>query len=83
MAPNHALMLARAAAKRWEGYVQAGLLSLEIGKSGTATLFEEAEGNTGHDAFASRDRVPRGPRTCAGTESPCARTGRSHGRPSG
>ena len=30
MAPNHALMLARAAAKRWEGYVQAGLLSREI-----------------------------------------------------
>ena len=32
---------------------------------------------------ASRQRTPRGRRTCACTESSCARTGRSHDRPSG
>jgi hypothetical protein len=31
---------------------------------------------------ASRWLAPRGRRTWARTESPCARTGRSHGRPS-
>jgi len=31
--------------------------------------------------FASRRRASRGPRTCACVESPCARTGRSHGHP--
>ena len=37
MAPNHASMLVRAAAKRWEGYVQAGLLSREIREFGVPT----------------------------------------------
>src|SRR5271166_3400615 len=37
MAPNHASMLVRVAAKRWEGYVQAGLLSREIREFGVPT----------------------------------------------
>jgi len=45
MAPNHALMLARAAAKRWEGYVQAGLLSREIKEFGVPTRLTYVEGN--------------------------------------
>ena len=34
MTPNHAWVLVRASAKRWEGHVQAGLLSREIIGSG-------------------------------------------------
>jgi len=37
MAPNYASMLVRAPAKRWEGYVQAGLLSREIREFGVPT----------------------------------------------
>ena len=40
-----------------------------------------AEGNTAGGAIASRWRALRGRRTWARTESSCARTGRSHGRP--
>ena len=52
-------------------------------RSGVPTLLRTAEGNTGGGAIASRWRTPRGRRTMACTESPCARTGRSHARPSG
>jgi hypothetical protein len=45
MAPNHASMLVRAAAKRWEGYVQAGLLSREIREFGVPTRWIFVEGN--------------------------------------
>jgi hypothetical protein len=45
VAPNHAWMLARAAAKRWEGYVQAGLLSREIKEFGVPTRLTYVEGN--------------------------------------
>ena len=47
------------------------------------TLLTEAEGNTAGRAIASCRRTPRGRRTQACTETPCARTGRSHARPSG
>src|SRR3954451_5469154 len=40
------------------------------------------EGNTAGGVIASRRWALRGRRTWARTESPCARTGRSHGRPS-
>jgi hypothetical protein len=40
-----------------------------------------AEGNTAGGANASRWGALRGRRTWARTESSCARTGRSHGRP--
>ena len=33
MTPNHAWVLVTASAKRWEGHVQAGLLSREIIRS--------------------------------------------------
>ena len=46
---------------------------------GVPTSLTEAEGNTGVRATASAPRAPRGRRTCARTESPCARTGRSCG----
>ena len=45
MAPNHASMSVRAAAKRWEGYVQVGLLSREIKEFGVPTRLTDAEGN--------------------------------------
>src|SRR5437588_12460229 len=51
-------------------------------RSGVPTPSDKAEGNIVGGAFASRKRTPRGPRTWARTESPCARTGRSDDRPS-
>src|ERR1700750_2485433 len=38
MAPSHALAFCEGAAKRWQGYVRAGLLSREIGVWGADTL---------------------------------------------
>ena len=49
---------------------------------GVPTPSKWSEGNIAGSAFASRQWTLRGRRTCACTESPCARTGRSHGRPS-
>ena len=43
MAPNYASMLVRAPAKRWEGYVQAGLLSREIREFGVPTRLTYVE----------------------------------------
>ena len=48
---------------------------------GVPTPSYKAEGNIVDGVFASRRRTPRGRRTCACTESPDARTGRSHDRP--
>lgn len=48
---------------------------------GVPTLSHEAEGNIVSSVSASCWRTPRGLRTCACTESSCARTGRSHARP--
>ena len=45
MAPNHAPLFVRAVAKRWEGYVQAGLLSREIREFGVPTRWIFVEGN--------------------------------------
>ena len=45
MAPSHASAFVRALAKRWQGYVQAGLLSREIKGFGVPTPLTEAEGN--------------------------------------
>ena len=47
-----------------------------------AHAVERAEGNITGGVFASRQRTPRGRRTCACVEPSCARTGRSHDRPS-
>jgi hypothetical protein len=64
--------------------VRAGpVLSREIMEFGVPTLSNEAEGHIADGAIASRQRTPRGQRPGACTESPCARTGRSHIRPSG
>ena len=49
--------------------------------SGVPTRSYNAEGNIVGGVFASRRRSPRGRRTCACTESPDARTGRSHDHP--
>jgi RNA-directed DNA polymerase len=49
---------------------------------GVLTLSHEAEGHIAVSVSASWRRTPRGLRTCACTESSCARTGRSHARPS-
>ena len=48
-----------------------------------ADAVSRAEGNTVSGVIASCWRAPRGLRTCACTESSCARTGRSRARPSG
>ena len=45
MAPNHAFTSVKTGAKRWKGYVQAGLLSREIKESRVPTPLTEAEGN--------------------------------------
>ena len=45
MTPNHAWVLVRASAKRWEGHVQAGLLSREIKEFGVPTRLTDVEGN--------------------------------------
>jgi RNA-directed DNA polymerase len=50
---------------------------------GVPTLSHEAEGNIAVSVSASGRRTPRGLRTCACTESSCARTGRSRARPPG
>ena len=83
MTLNHAWMLVRASAKRWEGHVQARLLSREIKEFGVPTRSKHVEGNIAGGAIASRQRTPRGQRTRACTESSCARTGRSHVLPVG
>jgi len=49
---------------------------------GVPTLSHEAEGNIVSRVSASCWRTLRGLRPCACTESSCARTGRSHARPS-
>ena len=63
------------------GAVQAGLLSRERTESGVPTSFTYAEGNIAVGVNASRPGTPRGRRTRACTEAPCARTGRAHRRP--
>src|SRR6266545_3310424 len=45
-------------------------------RSGVPTPYNWVEGNIVGRAFASGWRTPRGLRTCACAESPCARTGR-------
>ena len=49
---------------------------------GVPTPYNWVEGNIVGRVSASGRRTPRGLRTCACTESSCARTGRSHARPS-
>ena len=58
--------------------MQAGLLSREIKEFGVPTPLTGVEGNIVGGVIASRQGTPRGRRTRACTESPCARTGRSH-----
>ncbi len=50
---------------------------------GVPTPSAEVEGNIPGSAIASCWGTPRGQRTMACTEPPCARTGRSRARPSG
>jgi hypothetical protein len=45
VAPSHALASVRASAKRWQGYVQAGLWSREINEIGVSTPSNRPEGN--------------------------------------
>ena len=45
MTPSHALASVRASAKRWQGHVQAGLLSREIKEFGVPTPSNRSEGN--------------------------------------
>jgi len=48
-----------------------------------AHTVQDVEGHTGGSVIASCRRTPRGQRTRACTEPPCARTGRSHRLPAG
>jgi len=64
--------------------VRAGsVLSREINEFGVPTLSYGAEGHIVGGASASSQRTLRGQRPGACTESPCARTGRSHACPVG
>src|SRR5664279_1350292 len=63
--PDHALATREGAAKRWIGVHAGRLLSLEISKPGVPTWSDTTEGNTVGGVFASRQRTPRGRRTCA------------------
>ena len=63
------------------GGVQAGLLSREIQILRGAHAVIPAEGHIAGGAIASHPRTPRGRRTMACTQAPCARTGRAHRRP--
>src|SRR5260370_27093305 len=65
------------------GHVQAGLLSHEMISSGVPTLLVVRKATSPVALCASCWRTPRGRRTMACTETPCARTGRSRSRPSG
>jgi len=56
-------------------------LSREIRLVRGADAVPQAEGHIVGGASASRRRTPRGRRTCACTESSCARTGSSHCSP--
>lgn len=58
------------------------VLSREITKFGAPTLLSEAEGHTLFTAYARCAGAPRGRRPVARAEPFCARTGRSHLRPS-
>ena len=51
--------------------------------SGVPTPSHEAEGNIAGRVSASGRWTPRGLRTCACAEAPCAGPGRSHARPLG
>ena len=57
-------------------------LSCEIIASGVPTPYHEAEGHTARDASASLVGTLRSPRPQACRETPRARTGRPHRRPS-
>jgi len=59
------------------------VLSRVITAFGAPTSSTRSEGNTASSVIASRWRAPRGQRTMACTEPPCAITGRSRTRPSG
>ncbi len=67
--PDHALATREGAAKRWTGVRAGRILSLEIATIGVPTRSQTTEGNTAGGVFASRQRTPRGRRTCA-----CARS---------
>src|SRR5215471_3654706 len=64
------------------GAVQAGLSSRVIPDVRGAHAVRRAEGHIAAGDSASPPRTPRGLRTTACTEAPCARTGRAHHRPS-
>jgi hypothetical protein len=51
VAPNHASTSVRTEAKRWKGYVQAGLLSREIKEFGVPTPLTWPEGNIAGSAL--------------------------------
>ena len=63
------------------GDVQAGLLSREINAIGVPTLSKGRKATSRVGANASPPRTPRGRRTMACTQAPCARTGRAHRSP--
>jgi hypothetical protein len=68
MALSHALAFARAAVKRWQGYVWAGLWSREILEFRVPTFSNDAEGHVYGGVLASRRGTLRGQRARARTE---------------
>jgi hypothetical protein len=63
--PDHALATREGAAKRWIGVHAGQPLSPEMGVVRGADAVIDVEGNIGGGVFASRQRAPRGLRTCA------------------
>ena len=58
MALNHAFSSVRTEAKRWKGYVQAGLLSREIKESRVPTPLTRPEGNIAGSAMRELSEDP-------------------------
>jgi hypothetical protein len=63
--PDHALATREGAAKRWMGVHAGRPLSPEMGVVRGADAVIDAEGHIAGGGFASRQRAPRGLRTCA------------------
>ena len=80
--PESCMVGREAAIEALTGAHAGGVLSCEIIATGVPTSYHETEGHTAGRAMASGPRTPRSPRPQACMDTPRARTGRPHRRPS-
>jgi len=80
--PESCVASRKAAIEALTGVHAGRVMSCEIIATGVPTSFRMAEGNTGEYVIASIRRTPRSLRPQARMETPRARTGRPHWRPS-